>query len=241
MTTMARPSLPETGPQRPGGWSALALWLTVALIALFTVCITVARMISPEDADLRLLLTRPDNCPMPCWFGIRPGVTTPTEALALLSTHPWGGQADADQYNAVTGSGIIGWEFEPNRLSIIPRYRGVRLRANNHVIINVTLPPGIPFDAVWFAFGPPPEIRRTLVALLNTSSFRLDQAMFYSGEGLTVTNRIRCPMRAEDVWSARSIVQLGTPLFAPLLDPIADTARAEGDGVNRLLRKPGRC
>jgi hypothetical protein len=46
-----------------------------------------------DDHDLHTLLV-PDGCPMPCFMGIRPGVTTVTDAVTLLEASGWVNQAD---------------------------------------------------------------------------------------------------------------------------------------------------
>lgn len=49
----------------------------------------------PYDASVvRAFLDAPDGCVSPCWWGIRPGETTPAEAAALLSASPWVGLVD---------------------------------------------------------------------------------------------------------------------------------------------------
>lgn len=39
-----------------------------------------------DDSELRAFLTPPEGCPPPCFMGIRPGVTTVDEALAILDS-----------------------------------------------------------------------------------------------------------------------------------------------------------
>jgi hypothetical protein len=41
-----------------------------------------------DDHDLRLLLV-PEDCEMPCFMGIRPGVTTAEEAMQILEASGW--------------------------------------------------------------------------------------------------------------------------------------------------------
>lgn len=51
---------------------------------LFTLCIALIRVQPYDDSELRAFLTPPEGCPAPCFMGIRPGVTTMEEAVAIL-------------------------------------------------------------------------------------------------------------------------------------------------------------
>lgn len=64
--------------------------LGFAFTLLFTVCIALIRAQPYDDSELRAFLTPPEGCPAPCFMGIRPGVTTMEEAIAVLE------QSDAD-------------------------------------------------------------------------------------------------------------------------------------------------
>jgi hypothetical protein len=65
------------------------LKLSFLLTLAFTGLVGVIRAQPYDDAKLRALLTPPDGCPIPCFMGIRLGVTTFREAVAILNAHPW--------------------------------------------------------------------------------------------------------------------------------------------------------
>jgi hypothetical protein len=65
----------------------LALFGKVALLCALAV--GAIRAQPREDAAMRAMLTPPAGCAPPCFLGIRPGVTTRDEALAILRVHPW--------------------------------------------------------------------------------------------------------------------------------------------------------
>ncbi len=56
---------------------------------LFAACIGIIRAQPYDDSELRAFLTPPSGCAMPCFMGIRPGVTTADEAIAILEAHEW--------------------------------------------------------------------------------------------------------------------------------------------------------
>ena len=61
------------------------------LIVFFTVIIGGIRVIMPGDDPFakRLAALDPAKCPMPCWLGIRPGVTTMREAVLIALNSPF--------------------------------------------------------------------------------------------------------------------------------------------------------
>ncbi len=67
----------------------LVLISLAAFTTLFAACIGLIRAQPYDDAEMRALLTPPDGCPMPCFMGIRPGITRIDEAINILNTHTW--------------------------------------------------------------------------------------------------------------------------------------------------------
>ncbi len=73
----------------------MILRVAVALLLLFSVLVGGAQAIgaarpNPKQSVAALLLTTPDGniCPQPCLLGIRPGLTTFEQAIALVQRHP---------------------------------------------------------------------------------------------------------------------------------------------------------
>ena len=69
----------------------LRLIIKLALL-VSVVCVTPIALIRAQpydDSELRAFLTPPEGCPAPCFMGIRPGVTTTEEAIAILEGHEW--------------------------------------------------------------------------------------------------------------------------------------------------------
>jgi hypothetical protein len=58
------------------------------LITLFSLMVALPRTRPYDDSALRAFLMLP-NCPLPCFMGIRPGVTTVDEAITILQNHDW--------------------------------------------------------------------------------------------------------------------------------------------------------
>ncbi len=60
-----------------------------------------------DDSELRALLTPPEECPAPCFMGIRPGVTTVQVAVEMLRGHEW--VADVNAANEADGYISVEW------------------------------------------------------------------------------------------------------------------------------------
>ena len=71
------------------------LYLKVTVLS-FMVLSGVLMTICAQPLDNHVLrgLLMPENCTMPCFMGIRPGVTTVADAVTLLAGSGWVNQAD---------------------------------------------------------------------------------------------------------------------------------------------------
>ena len=66
-----------------------AVKLTLIPTLIFTAIIGLIRAQPYDDSQLRTFFAPPDGCPPPCFMGIRPGVTTVNQAIAILQTQKW--------------------------------------------------------------------------------------------------------------------------------------------------------
>lgn len=63
-----------------------------------------------DDSQLRAFLTPPESCPVPCFLGIRPGVTTVEAAVTMLQAHEWIQEVFIESYGIVKPR-QIGWHW----------------------------------------------------------------------------------------------------------------------------------
>jgi hypothetical protein len=68
---------------------SLYLRLSLVLIILTTAVILLVCTQLHDHTELQALLTPTRDCPMPCFIGIRPGITTDQEAYRLLYSSGW--------------------------------------------------------------------------------------------------------------------------------------------------------
>jgi hypothetical protein len=160
------------------------------LTPLFVLCIGLIRAQPHNDGELHAFLTPPDDCPMPCFMGIRPGVTTYEEAVAILEAHEWIRAVDHSRPTSF----IITWnDTQPPWL---PRSLELRLVVADNILQRVFAPTKLRLGDIWLALGPPERLFR-LESLDNLGSFN---AIYPFGK-IAFTIAGSCSMRS--VWEAR--------------------------------------
>jgi hypothetical protein len=59
------------------------------LSMMFATVVGAVRVRPSDDSNLRTFFTSSEECPMPCFIGIRPGITRIDEARRILRQHQW--------------------------------------------------------------------------------------------------------------------------------------------------------
>ncbi len=93
------------------GWR-IALILSLMLTGI----IGLIRAQPYDDGGADMLFAIEDTCVAPCFMGIQPGMTTATEALSLLSGHPWVKTVDAPSSRSQV---TIRWEWSGQQPEVI--------------------------------------------------------------------------------------------------------------------------
>ncbi|MFN8452562.1 MAG: hypothetical protein U0521_29140 [Anaerolineae bacterium] len=188
-------------------------------LALAFAAVLAAAQAQPLDDDLRAFLLPPENCPAPCWEGVRPGVTTLDEAVALLEANPWVGRVVVRQ-NATFTFLYVEWSdqapaFVENADSQLPTYLWVR----NDIIQLILIPTRIPFGEIWLRLGAPSRGSfavsgyRHSLTLGNRPNTR-HVALYYDGQ-VTVDTRVYCPVSLALFWSAPATITYSAPAPQP--------------------------
>ncbi len=63
--------------------------ITFLLNTLFVIGVALPHLQPYDDRAFRSIFVSSEDCRLPCWQGIRPGVTSGVEAIAILQNHPW--------------------------------------------------------------------------------------------------------------------------------------------------------
>lgn len=128
-------------------------FLTLILTTIFAAAIGSTRLHTNAQADLRDLFAGADGCVSPCFLGITPNETTPTEAVALLESHPLVESVFVPP-NVDAPYSSIGWDWRTNADLPLDQYRNyVHLRRG--VVDSIELHTAVPFGQTWVALGQP--------------------------------------------------------------------------------------
>jgi hypothetical protein len=136
--------------------SRLLLRPALLLSGLLLLSVLLIRAQPYDDGGLREFLTPPEDCPAPCFMGIRPGVTTVEEMQAILSHHPWvlPGLSDTSDY---LGHHLYRWAWAETAPDWFARDLNseVVVDDDDGRIISVVIESKIPWSDVLLVFGRP--------------------------------------------------------------------------------------
>lgn len=196
--------------------------LGLTLSALIVLSSAVGRVLSVPEVHLES-----EDCPQPCWMGLRPGITTENEALELIRKHS-------------LAIGALPDSADPERLSnytwqtsFVPRYT-VTMRFSNGVLDRLDLFPqdSLRLETVFTALGPPSHAR--LCRFGNAFSATLFSSLFFA-DGLIEVQAQR---------ALRPPPGMITPeaqswLLRPLRNPGQDWQVSPDSAVTRLTYRAG--
>jgi hypothetical protein len=89
----------------------LVVRMALSLTVIFAMPMLLIAAQPVDDSGLRAFLMPPADCPAPCFLGIRPGVTTGTQALAILETHEWATNVQLETYTLSLTYGKLTWDW----------------------------------------------------------------------------------------------------------------------------------
>jgi hypothetical protein len=104
----------------------------------------------PFENDIRGLFGASESCSMPCWAGIRVGVTTRDQAEAILRAHPWVG-------TIFTTPAQLSWRWNGAQPAIIDGARDGLIGLGGGVVQRLRIQTTIPYGALWLALGAPDD------------------------------------------------------------------------------------
>lgn len=128
----------------------------MGLVLMFASLLVLIRAQPYQDGGLSDFLLPPEGCPTPCFMGIRPGVTTMEDAIAILQAHEWVAEVSSTAYNRL-GLQRIEWRWRGDSSPLlepdpIPRSGG-RLIADEGVVQYMELLTRIRAGEAWLILG----------------------------------------------------------------------------------------
>jgi hypothetical protein len=169
------------------------LKIALLLTMIFALCIGLIRARPHNDGELRAFLTPPEGCPMPCFMGIRPGVTTAAEAIAILEAHEW--VAEVYIYRSLDYGQIdlINWNWNEKKNPLIDQSRMASIHAIDRVVADISIPTTFSLGETWLVWGQPGDTSYVVGLGSEDAPLYLQIFSSYSELPLNITTSMNCP------------------------------------------------
>ncbi len=197
----------------------LLLWPLVVATALFCGLLLLSRLIPHDTRALQDFFAAPDNCAMPCWAGIRPGVTSLSEAIQLLQQHPWvGHMAMEGELASGKTSALIWWHWNGQQSPLIDGEIDGRLIAQNSLVQFVIISTRVSMGAARLVLGPP-AMGKLARDSVDSTAARFTHLAVYGD--LTLQSPATCPVRLTRLWQLPTQLYLYADWPAMTFEPYA--------------------
>jgi hypothetical protein len=184
------------------------LFLSLVLIAAFSLMLAVVRARATPDDALETLLLPPPACQPPCWMGIRAGVTSADEAEAILRAHPWVTSINRTALN-------ISWRWngaQPPEIAADAQGLIYLRGAAAPIVSTLRIALNTQFGDVWALFGAPGS-----AALMRPSRSTAYLMADFEQVGVQVIAAMRCPATPGSYWAGQLSLHLGELTFTELM------------------------
>lgn len=168
-------------------WLWLASWVT----SLLLVPVLLIRAQPYDHQAMRALLSPPQNCPAPCFIGIRPGQTRAEDALAILQAHSWvvdvrevfgSMKPEVIDYQLPPVLSMINWQWHESSSYWINDERHGSMVLIDRQVDAINLHTRLPLGDVLLTYGPPDVMR-----LLWSSQQQFQYDSWYADYCMRVT------------------------------------------------------
>lgn len=197
---------------------AASLYLTTALIIGIIAS-------QPYDNPARGFFG--EDCPIPCWQGIRPSVTTRAEADDILLQHPWVGQTGISVFPEGRATDAVPTFYEwqwtaafpyPSPLldfdtlfltNVLGIRSGITQRDGVDRVGSLNLVTGLRAADLWLLYGVP----QAFTSGYLTADIPIHQLTLFTlgGSGVSATAYQQCPLDLKSLWESPVTVQLTSP------------------------------
>jgi hypothetical protein len=162
-----------------------------------------------------------EDCPLPCWHRIQPGITPTVAALSLLKSDPWVNLPDPTAieeranfydwqwsglypFTTTVGSAHL---FVPDGIMSVTRREGEISR-----VASLSMNAGLALADMWLLLGPPTSF--TVGSLRENGEVILIVTLYQmGGPGMSVTAFQSCPLNRDSLWRSRVTIQMNASRF----------------------------
>lgn len=174
----------------------------VGLFLLFVGLIGATRLPADDDSLARTVY-QPTDCPLPCFMGIRPGVTRVDHALDLLRTHDW-----IDHYSIYAGNLTSFYELhwsgaQPDYIDTDAATQMVHLAPQNSVDA-LSIPTHVPLGALVLLVGQPALVETLPVGAPETVTLMV----YFADQPFFVRATAQCPLNRRHFWHAPTTLHM---------------------------------
>jgi hypothetical protein len=222
---------------------SIQILLRIFMLHLFFFVILLVITAQPSENPARAFFDA-DDCPMPCWHGIRPGITPRAEAEAMLAAHPWielSQTADlpdvpySGTYDLWLWAAAFPFPIPINRPDIrftdgVIGYLDRRREGEIARVGGIEMTTGLRLGDVWRLLGAPRSIASE--GYVGSPGNRLHEIRFFTFDDLNIqaTAYQSCPISLHSLLNSPVTLQLSpNPVPAYRAEPILPT-------LYRLLR-----
>lgn len=177
-------------------------WLRL-LLCLTMLCVLPVLLIRAQpydDHEVRRLLVAPRDCTAPCLMGIRPGVTTAKEVMAVLQTHTWVGAIDTRYYDPDrVERNLLAWRWSGQQPAIIDASQAGSIelaeweQSGVQKVASMSIATHVTFGEFVLAAGSPKTSWFSYDAMGVFHDLNMHAAAF-SQPAFQVSTRVRCPL-----------------------------------------------
>jgi hypothetical protein len=165
------------------------------------------------------------DCQIPCWQGLSPGITNREEAEAFLLAHDWIDQTSLSNLNRLTDAtpAFYQWRwseqfpfpppFLDNALAITDGTIGIRSGATRtdgiDRLSSLRFSTSIRVADLWLRFGPP----RAFTSAYLTTDITLHEMTLFTlgGSGINVTAHQQCPINIRTLLESPATISIAAP------------------------------
>ncbi len=124
------------------------------LTFIFAALVGLIRARPYDDSELHAILVPSDGCALPCFMGIRPGITTVQEAYDLLERHPWVDHVKQHIWFSGPNNNLFSWTWSGQQPAFINSAAPGVFSAHGSLVDVVQVSTTIPLGAFWLRRRP---------------------------------------------------------------------------------------
>jgi len=178
----------------------IRIWLHSGsiLVLIFTLALGVIHVHPRDDDAVRAFFAATPGCTAPCFMGIRPGVTTRDQSLAILRAQPWVGKLTIQPNN-------LSWGWNGSQPTFVSTVRGAFNLGQINFIGGIVTGMSVSTTTHWgdflILFGAPDQEYFAARQFSSGYSPYLLHRAEYTEQGFEIDTNTVCPLKTrDDLW-----------------------------------------